>query len=210
METVEARIQLGLLGWHYSAAARHPHGYYLANASRAPEPGVRETIQRRADTAEEARRQLLAVAMAIARGFLTFPTARHPKEKEFRAVLGEGVLYIRHYDREKFAACQFAPETVVEQTTEDRRELDRRAQMRMYAGDYQAYLGSEWWKKRRQRALERAGFRCEECGNPGLEVHHLNYDHLGDERDEDLRVMCGCAHKQTHEDSNQKEGEPCI
>ena len=63
---------------------------------------------------------------------------------------------------------------------------------------YEAYINSAKWRRRRQRAIERAGYRCEKCGvsaqEERLEVHHLTYERLGSERDEDLSVLCHACH----------------
>lgn len=57
---------------------------------------------------------------------------------------------------------------------------------------YRRYLNSPEWAAKRAGALARSGMRCEDCGAYGvpLEVHHLRYDSLGFEPDEDLRVLC--------------------
>ncbi|HKZ77750.1 MAG TPA: hypothetical protein VJ124_05450 [Pyrinomonadaceae bacterium] len=59
---------------------------------------------------------------------------------------------------------------------------------------YEQYLQSDTWKQRRQATIERANYRCEICGErDGLQVHHLNYERLGNERPSDLKVVCqGC------------------
>jgi 5-methylcytosine-specific restriction endonuclease McrA len=63
----------------------------------------------------------------------------------------------------------------------------------------EVYLRSEWWRKRRRRALERAKWCCEECGNGvGLDVHHLIYDRLYAEEDSDLQVLCRGCHVKAH------------
>jgi hypothetical protein len=64
---------------------------------------------------------------------------------------------------------------------------------------YQAYLTSPEWLARRAAALERAGGRCERCGaGEPAEVHHLTYEHLGDERPEDLEAVCRPCHRRAH------------
>jgi hypothetical protein len=62
---------------------------------------------------------------------------------------------------------------------------------------YRTYIQSPEWAERRQRALSRAGARCERCKAFGvrLEVHHLTYTNLGHEPDEDLQVLCLPCHK---------------
>ena len=65
--------------------------------------------------------------------------------------------------------------------------------------NYESYLTSSWWKGRRLQALGLAGSRCKNCGaTEDLQVHHLNYDHLGAELDSDLEVLCEPCHKGKH------------
>lgn len=67
---------------------------------------------------------------------------------------------------------------------------------------YLDYLESpEWWTLRKT-AMRRAQFRCErerpgEARHEGpLEIHHLHYRTLGNERLEDLQVLCPACHEQ--------------
>jgi hypothetical protein len=65
---------------------------------------------------------------------------------------------------------------------------------------YECYLKSNWWKERRRLALLRCDRRCSVCGaRKSLQVHHLNYLHLGDEQDEDLEVLCRDCHREKHD-----------
>lgn len=65
--------------------------------------------------------------------------------------------------------------------------------------DYQAYLQSEAWRIRRKWKLERAGFRCQVCNSDGeLHVHHRTYERIGDEREDDLTVLCADCHAIFH------------
>lgn len=63
---------------------------------------------------------------------------------------------------------------------------------------YEAYINSTKWRRRRDRAIGLAGYCCEACGvtawDERLEVHHLTYERLGNERDEDLSVLCHTCH----------------
>jgi 5-methylcytosine-specific restriction endonuclease McrA len=66
--------------------------------------------------------------------------------------------------------------------------------------DYQDYLESDHWRSCSAAARRRAGHRCERCGanDQLLNTHHLNYDRLGHERDEDLVVLCEKCHREEH------------
>ncbi len=62
---------------------------------------------------------------------------------------------------------------------------------------YVGYLGTKWWKQRRLRALKLGKYRCKGCGiqeNCDLHVHHLTYERLGCEEDDDLEVLCSECH----------------
>jgi 5-methylcytosine-specific restriction endonuclease McrA len=72
------------------------------------------------------------------------------------------------------------------------------------------YLFSPHWRKLRERVLkaqqERLGRNiCEHCptdANEGvaadLHVHHLTYERLGEERTEDIQILCRACHDKIH------------
>jgi 5-methylcytosine-specific restriction endonuclease McrA len=64
------------------------------------------------------------------------------------------------------------------------------------------YLQTREWKARRYQALCRAGNRCQFCGtrNARLEVHQTCYENYGDERPQDLVVLCERCHRRQHGD----------
>ena len=58
------------------------------------------------------------------------------------------------------------------------------------------YYKSEEWETKRLFALRRAQHRCDKCGSKGpLQVHHLTYDRIYNERPEDLEVLCNKCHE---------------
>ena len=64
---------------------------------------------------------------------------------------------------------------------------------------YRAYLNSPSWRTRRNRALKDAGWQCQRCTSKrSLQVHHLAYERLGAERDQDLQVLCENCHRDEH------------
>lgn len=66
--------------------------------------------------------------------------------------------------------------------------------------DYNEYLNSYEWEKRRQQTLKLWGDRCTLCyGSENLQVHHRTYIRLGDELQTDLIVLCDDCHKRHHE-----------
>jgi hypothetical protein len=66
--------------------------------------------------------------------------------------------------------------------------------------DYETYLKTPEWKRRRNRILESVGKRCQRCGAKGVElhVHHLTYERRGEELPEDLIVLCKDCHEKEH------------
>ena len=61
---------------------------------------------------------------------------------------------------------------------------------------YQEYLESDWWKSTRKRCIQRYDGKCFCCNHTdNLQVHHLIYDHLGFERDEELICLCRNCHE---------------
>ncbi len=68
--------------------------------------------------------------------------------------------------------------------------------------NYENYLQSEQWWRKRGITILKAGNRCQRCGwlSPrydglGLEVHHKTYKHLGNEPWEDLEALCKPCHE---------------
>ena len=59
--------------------------------------------------------------------------------------------------------------------------------------------------------MRRANFRCErqKPGEPRhegpLEVHHRHYDTLGNERLDDVEVLCSSCHRNEHTPRNKKK-----
>ena len=64
-----------------------------------------------------------------------------------------------------------------------------------------------WWRKRRHAKVEAVGGKCASCPavTTHLDVHHLNYDRLGEERDSDLEVLCRDCHQKRHAEESAKQ-----
>lgn len=66
------------------------------------------------------------------------------------------------------------------------------------------YLASTRWRELRSRVIRAASGRCTKCNissfrcreryGCGLDVHHLTYERFGNERDDDLSVLCRRCH----------------
>lgn len=64
---------------------------------------------------------------------------------------------------------------------------------------YAETMHSEQWRRRRARAIRRAGGKCQRCGSTErLEAHHLTYVRLGREKPADLIVLCHACHQAEH------------
>jgi hypothetical protein len=64
-------------------------------------------------------------------------------------------------------------------------------------GEIEEYLRSAHWRHVRQVKLLAAGERCQVCGARvgQLDVHHTTHERLGDERPDDLVVLCSVHHE---------------
>ena len=70
-----------------------------------------------------------------------------------------------------------------------------------FFADYDPYLKSPAWAKRRSLVLKRTGGVCEGCGTrPSTQVHHLSYKHVGAEFLFELVGVCDECHERLHED----------
>jgi 5-methylcytosine-specific restriction endonuclease McrA len=87
----------------------------------------------------------------------------------------------------------------------ERRKREREAVETRYANafwqDYAEYLASDLWGERRRRVMERAAGLCEGCRStaPAV-VHHLTYEHLGNELLFELVALCAACHGRCHPD----------
>lgn len=66
------------------------------------------------------------------------------------------------------------------------------------AHSYSDYLATEHWKMFRSNYIEQYGNDCEHCNSRGQELHHLNYDTLGNEEFDDVIFLCSTCHEKEH------------
>lgn len=66
---------------------------------------------------------------------------------------------------------------------------------------YEHYIASAEWAARRQSHFNRWGNACKCCRKKSFSnnAHHLTYERLGFENDEDLMTLCGVHHQGVHE-----------
>lgn len=68
-----------------------------------------------------------------------------------------------------------------------------------YKPAYDRYIQSEEWAYKRQKILERDGYKCVVCKETNnLNVHHLTYVHLGNELPTELVTLCNKCHAAYH------------
>lgn len=66
--------------------------------------------------------------------------------------------------------------------------------------DYKTYLMSTEWRRLRSRIIRSRGGICEQCGSSELlHVHHITYENIFREKDEDLEVLCVSCHRSRHD-----------
>lgn len=64
---------------------------------------------------------------------------------------------------------------------------------------YQEYLDSDEWHLKRNQILERDNNECVLCGSKEkLNIHHITYERLGYENNEDLITLCEDCHREMH------------
>ena len=70
--------------------------------------------------------------------------------------------------------------------------------------DYREYMDSESWIEFSRKIRERIG-RCENCGSiKELHVHHVSYEHIGEERPQDVGVLCKSCHTALHNEVKRR------
>jgi len=78
---------------------------------------------------------------------------------------------------------------------------------------YVRYLRSDAWKAKARQRLEIDDYKCCMCGCAGsqinrLQVHHLNYYHIGNENVwNDLLTLCNSCHSMVHKMMNRITSE---
>lgn len=64
---------------------------------------------------------------------------------------------------------------------------------------YSEYLLTQEWQRKRRLRLKLDGYKCVMCGSgEQLEVHHIDYSHRCQERQNELRTLCHSCHRLVH------------
>lgn len=65
--------------------------------------------------------------------------------------------------------------------------------------NYDEYLKHPAWFKFREYIRILRNNQCEKCkNNEKFQVHHLHYRNIGNEKDEDVQLLCRKCHESTH------------
>jgi 5-methylcytosine-specific restriction endonuclease McrA len=77
---------------------------------------------------------------------------------------------------------------------------------------YHRYMNSRCWRIRRLLCFRRARWRCESCGAGCcmLHAHHLTYERLGNEKNEDLQALCMECHERVHRKKDLDRREKAL
>jgi hypothetical protein len=79
------------------------------------------------------------------------------------------------------------------------REAQRQRESERWWAQYNAYLESPQWRRRRELVLSRAGGVCEGCGERrAVQVHHRTYEHVRNELLWELVAVCEDCHRRCH------------
>ncbi len=70
--------------------------------------------------------------------------------------------------------------------------------------DYRKYMKSKVWAKRRIEFYSKFGKECAICGKKKTQLHHMTYQNLGREEDDDLVALCNHHHDQLHQTIKMK------
>ncbi len=79
--------------------------------------------------------------------------------------------------------------------------------MQNHSKEYDCYMKSEEWAAKRDERLRLDDNYCVMCGRkngvtrkgkPVLQVHHISYQHLGNEPMADLVSLCAGCHRKIH------------
>lgn len=116
---------------------------------------------------------------------------------------GSPLPYLHDVVQRRPAKTPAFDDTIAAHYLESRREL---AQQEREKGDqerqqeYDAYITSDAWHRRRTAVLMRDGRRCQArldgCEGVAIQAHHLTYKHFGNEPLFDLIAVCPTCHDQ--------------
>lgn len=82
----------------------------------------------------------------------------------------------------------------------DTPENRQRFRERVKEMPYEEFVKTEYWKLVSAYVLHQANYKCRHCGQGATRVHHVSYEHHGEEHLhlEDLHAICGGCHRILH------------
>jgi len=146
----------------------------------------------------------------------------HPRAQPRRRPMGVGLMSVweqcpdcglglKAIKKETFSAAQLDALPLYDTDLQDRLYKERweaRQEARVTAQEqrngawwdtYHAYVASDTWRWTRQRVLTRDEGVCQGCrARQASDVHHLTYDHLGEEFLWELMSVCRECHERLH------------
>lgn len=142
--------------------------------------------------------------------------------ERFVELLDEIIEYSKHYDLDyhsRDTALWFAVEELNQRVKREAREEPERGGMDGSSRDdarcdsmrqmpYKDYLQTSFWQLIREWIIEKRGAKCQICNSTeNINVHHRSYENLGDEREEDLVVLCQSCHEIFHKNGKLAKRE---
>lgn len=98
----------------------------------------------------------------------------------------------------------------IENEIKERLELlevieEERAKKIKDSSEYKTFIESKEWQETRTRIFKRDKYKCQICGScKNLQVHHITYENLGQEKDADLVTLCEKCHiEDIHKDKSK-------
>lgn len=82
---------------------------------------------------------------------------------------------------------------------------EERAKKIKESSEYKTYIESKEWQDIRKRIFRRDNYKCQICGSCyNLQVHHITYENMGQEKDADLVTLCEKCHiEDIHKDKSK-------
>ena len=78
----------------------------------------------------------------------------------------------------------------------------------MHKSEYIEYLKSDEWREKRKILMEQCDWTCSKCGKKATQLHHLNYNNIGNEElNTDVVPLCKDCHDEIHGKGEYGYGE---
>jgi hypothetical protein len=82
----------------------------------------------------------------------------------------------------------------------ERNKYKKEREYKRIPKQYQVYIKSKWWTKRKNKYYQENGRKCAICNSSEhIQLHHLKYGNFGEEKDQDLLALCRFHHTDFHD-----------